>query len=40
LQLTGPAFWLSEFLSPALAAWLLVFLFGPLCLVQFDAIHT
>jgi lipopolysaccharide export system permease protein len=29
-----------EFLSPALAAWLPVFLFGPLCLVQFDAIHT
>jgi lipopolysaccharide export system permease protein len=29
-----------EFLSPALAAWLPVFVFGPLALVQFDAIHT
>jgi len=29
-----------EFLSPALAAWLPVLVFGPLALVQFDAIHT
>jgi lipopolysaccharide export system permease protein len=29
-----------EFLSPSLAAWLPVFIFGPLSLVQFDAIHT
>jgi lipopolysaccharide export system permease protein len=29
-----------EFLSPALAAWLPVLIFGPLALVQFDAIHT
>jgi lipopolysaccharide export system permease protein len=29
-----------EFLSPALAAWLPVFVFGPMALVQFDAIHT
>jgi lipopolysaccharide export system permease protein len=30
----------KEFLSPALAAWLPVLVFGPLALVQFDAIHT
>ena len=30
----------KEFLSPALAAWLPVFIFGPLSLAQFDAIHT
>lgn len=29
-----------ELLSPSLAAWLPVFFFGPLALVQFDAIHT
>ena len=29
-----------EFLAPALAAWLPVFVFGPLAVVQFDAIHT
>jgi lipopolysaccharide export system permease protein len=30
----------NEFLSPALAAWLPVFLFGPMSLVMFDAVHT
>lgn len=30
----------NEFLSPALAAWLPVLLFGPLSLVMFDAVHT
>ena len=30
----------SEFLSPALAAWLPVLGFGPLAFVLFDAIHT
>lgn len=30
----------NEFLSPALAAWLPVLLFGPLAFVLFDAIHT
>ena len=30
----------SEFLSPALAAWLPVVLFGPLSFVMFDAVHT
>jgi lipopolysaccharide export system permease protein len=30
----------SEFLSPALAAWLPVLAFGPLAFVLFDAIHT
>jgi lipopolysaccharide export system permease protein len=30
----------SNFLSPALAAWLPVLLFGPLSLVMFDAVHT
>jgi lipopolysaccharide export system permease protein len=30
----------SEYLSPALAAWLPVFTFGPLSLVMFDAVHT
>jgi lipopolysaccharide export system permease protein len=30
----------KEFLSPGLAAWLPVFVFGPLSLAQFDAIHT
>jgi lipopolysaccharide export system permease protein len=30
----------SEYLSPALAAWLPVLLFGPLAFVLFDAIHT
>lgn len=29
-----------EYLPPATAAWLPVFIFGPWCLVQFDAIHT
>ena len=29
-----------EYLSPALAAWLPVLVFGPLSLVMFDAIHT
>jgi lipopolysaccharide export system permease protein len=29
-----------ELLAPALAAWLPVFVFGPLAFVQFDAIHT
>lgn len=30
----------SEYLIPALAAWLPVFLFGPLSFVMFDAVHT
>ncbi|MCI0459918.1 MAG: LptF/LptG family permease [Gemmataceae bacterium] len=30
----------KEFLSPALAAWLPVLLFGPLSFAMFDAIHT
>jgi lipopolysaccharide export system permease protein len=30
----------KEFLSPALAAWLPVMLFGPMAFVMFDAIHT
>ncbi len=30
----------NEYLSPALAAWLPVILFGPLAIVQFDAIQT
>ncbi len=30
----------SNFLSPALAAWLPVLLFGPMALVKFDAVHT
>ena len=30
----------NEFLSPALAAWLPVLVFGPLAFVLFDAIHT
>ena len=30
----------NEYLSPALAAWLPVLLFGPLAFVLFDAIHT
>jgi lipopolysaccharide export system permease protein len=30
----------KELLAPALAAWLPVFFFGPLALVQLDAIHT
>lgn len=30
----------NEYVSPALAAWLPVFIFGPLCFVMFDAIHT
>lgn len=30
----------SEHLTPALAAWLPVFLFGPLSFVMFDAVHT
>ena len=29
-----------EYLSPALAAWLPVFLFGPMALAMFDAVHT
>jgi lipopolysaccharide export system permease protein len=30
----------KETLSPALAAWLPVFIFGPVSLVMFDAVHT
>ena len=30
----------DEYLSPALAAWLPVLVFGPLTLASFDAIHT
>jgi lipopolysaccharide export system permease protein len=30
----------NEYISPALAAWLPVLLFGPYALVQYDAIHT
>jgi lipopolysaccharide export system permease protein len=30
----------SEYLSPALAAWVPVLLFGPLAVAMFDAIHT
>jgi lipopolysaccharide export system permease protein len=30
----------KEFLSPALAAWMPVMIFGPLAFVMFDAIHT
>lgn len=30
----------NEFLSPALAAWLPVLIFGPMAFVLFDAIHT
>ncbi|MFO0807150.1 MAG: LptF/LptG family permease [Gemmataceae bacterium] len=30
----------SEYLSPALAAWMPVLLFGPLAFAMFDAIHT
>ena len=30
----------NEYLSPALAAWLPVLVFGPLAFVLFDAIHT
>jgi lipopolysaccharide export system permease protein len=30
----------SEYLSPALAAWLPVMVFGPLAFVMFDAVHT
>src|SRR5262249_51464166 len=30
----------QEMLSPALAAWLPVFLFGPVAFVLFDAVHT
>jgi lipopolysaccharide export system permease protein len=30
----------SDYLSPALAAWLPVLFFGPLCLALFDAVHT
>jgi lipopolysaccharide export system permease protein len=30
----------SEYLSPALAAWVPVLLFGPFALTMFDAIHT
>lgn len=30
----------SQVLSPAMAAWLPVFLFGPLAFVLFDAVHT
>ena len=30
----------EEFLSPALAAWLPVFIFGPLAFVLYDAVHT
>ena len=29
-----------EYLSPALAAWLPVFLFGPMAIAMFDAVHT
>jgi lipopolysaccharide export system permease protein len=30
----------SDYLSPALAAWLPVLFFGPFCLALFDAVHT
>ena len=30
----------SDYIPPALAAWLPVFCFGPLALVMFDAVHT
>ena len=30
----------NDYLSPALAAWLPVLLFGPLAFVLFDAVHT
>jgi lipopolysaccharide export system permease protein len=30
----------KEYLSPALAAWMPVLLFGPLAFVRFDAVHT
>jgi lipopolysaccharide export system permease protein len=30
----------NDFLNPALAAWLPVLVFGPIAVVQFDAIHT
>ena len=30
----------SEYLSPALAAWLPVLIFGPFSLTLFDAVHT
>jgi len=30
----------SDYLSPALAAWLPVLCFGPFCLALFDAVHT
>jgi lipopolysaccharide export system permease protein len=30
----------KDILSPALAAWLPVLLFGPIAFVMFDAIHT
>ena len=30
----------TEYLAPALAAWLPVLVFGPLAFVNFDAIHT
>ena len=30
----------NEYLTPALAAWMPVLLFGPLSVALFDAIHT
>ena len=30
----------NDYLSPALAGWLPVLLFGPITMVQYDAIHT
>ena len=30
----------DDYISPALAAWLPVILFGPVSLVMFDAVHT
>lgn len=30
----------SDFIAPALAAWMPIVGFGPLCLVMFDAVHT
>jgi len=30
----------SEYISPALAAWLPVIVFGPISFVMFDAVHT
>jgi lipopolysaccharide export system permease protein len=30
----------NDYLTPALAAWMPVLLFGPLAIAMFDAIHT